>query len=298
MVGLAGLDLYYTSKGANGRGCRHLSLWAVAWQNLAVGFGVFRSTPTAARREGASYQREENLHLFKSRIDEHPILSSGEGQTTDAINERPTRIQGWECPLKHWGLVNETSGEIIELDCKSWKCLVHAPKMMWRWRTRIDWSGPFTLMLTITLVPEQKEPRQEAWRKLARYLKQAGVIHSIRVVELGHNTGMRHWHVLIGPVKRIEKKLLNEMVLASGLGEVCWISRIKDARHARNYVLKYLCKDLNAGSVYRKERRIQANRAVVSWRSIVETVNGRLDDRGVERTEPAAWALWKGEMAP
>jgi len=222
-------------------------------------------------------------------------MYSSAGVSSDLGPPRPTRIQGWECPLKHWGLINETTGEIIELDCKSWKCLVHAPKLMWRWRKRIDWSGPFTLMLTVTLVPEQKEPRQSSWRALARRLKKAGVIHSIRVVELGHNTGMRHWHILVGPVKYIRKALLNEMVLASGLGEVCWISRIRDARHARNYVLKYLCKDLNAGSVYRKERRIQANRAVTSWRQILAVVNERLDDRGVERSDPASWTLWKGE---
>jgi len=177
---------------------------------------------------------------------------------------------GWKCPYSAYWMLNETTGEVQDFDCKSWYCGVHAPLQSWRWYKRTEMI-PWTTMYTLTLVPEDKKKAAQAWTSMVRWLKkETGMTVYLRVMELGKRGGMRHWHILTDG-RPAQNALLSAQASRLGLGRVTWVSFVRNTKGATWYLLGYVTKSLG---VYDRRnsgwRRVTCSRKVASWKQVQE----------------------------
>lgn len=195
----------------------------------------------------------------------------------------------WDCTLRKGGLLNGQTGEVRELDCKRWACVEHGPKLAWRWRQRVA-MVPWRLMLTLSLVPEDRGAARAAWGKMAKWLRARGMTTYLRVMELGSEHGMRHWHVLVD-APWIEQAELSRRAAEVGLGSVVWVSRVKDRAGATYYLLGYVFKSLGVTDERQEGwRKVTVSRNIPSWPRVVEA---RADYKA-ER-DPGHWMVVGGD---
>jgi len=203
----------------------------------------------------------------------------------DADDSKSTQ-ERWDCSLRQVGLVNGATGEVRSLDCKRWACVEHGPKLAWRWRQRVS-MVPWTLMLTLTLVPETQAGARAAWSKMTRFLKAHGMRTYLRVMELGPKGGMRHWHVLID-APWIEQRELSEVALGAGLGSIVWVSRVKDREGATYYLLGYVFKSLGVTNGRQDGwRKLTVSRNIPSWPKVLRARHDVSSDRDSSRWDVA-----------
>jgi len=188
----------------------------------------------------------------------------------------------FECSYKHFVMFDETSGEVVDFDCRSWKCPVHGPRMLWRWKQRIS-MVPWQLFLTLTLVPENKAAAAASWTEYIRVLRRDfGVTTYLRTLELGPRGGMRHYHVLLHGTDYINANALRALSERVGFGRRTNIKKIKNAPGVTNYVTKalaYVLKEVGVDDPRTNGwRRVTCSRNLPSWPSILEKMNPLADD--------------------
>ncbi len=176
----------------------------------------------------------------------------------------------WTCPLSGMSLQNAATGEIRDMDCKRWSCLVHGPMLAWRWSQRIS-GVPWTRMITLTAVPESQAEARKAWTKLIRWLRTRGIVTYLRVMELGHVSGMRHWHVLVDGNQSIPQAELSSYAAQCGLGYVVWISKVRERAGAVWYLLGYVFKSLGVTDERQfRWRKVTVSRNIPNWERVLE----------------------------
>jgi len=196
----------------------------------------------------------------------------------------------WDCKLRKLELVNNATGEVRRLDCKAWSCMEHGPRLAWRWRTRVS-MVPWALMLTLTLVPEDRRKARVAWAKMRGFLKARGMITYLRVMELGPKGGMRHWHVLVD-CTFVDQGELSTYCASVGLGSVVWVSGVKDREGAVSYLLGYVFKSLGVTDERQEGwRKLTVSRNIPSWPKVLAA---RHDTR--EDSDRGRWFLAVGDF--
>ncbi len=188
----------------------------------------------------------------------------------------------WVCPLGGNVLLNYATGEVLAMDCKRWACAEHGPLLAWRWRTRVS-MVPWKLMLTLTNVPEDQGLARKGWQRLSRWLKTKGMTTYLRVMELGSEHGMRHWHVLVD-VDFIPVRELSVFAESCGLGKVVWASQVKSREGATWYLLGYVFKSLGVENARQKGwRKLTVSRNIPSWERVLEARHRGVDSRAGDR---------------
>ena len=183
----------------------------------------------------------------------------------------------FECSYKSFIMFDENSGEIATFDCKQWKCPVHGPQLLWRWKQRIGYV-PWQLFLTLTLVPEDKHQAAAAWTEYIRVLRRDyGVTSYLRTLELGSEGGMRHYHVLLHGSDYIDADRLRALSERVGFGKRTHITAIHDTAGVESYVTKtlaYVLKEVGIEDVRTKGwRRVTCSRNLPSWESWKAAIN-------------------------
>jgi len=182
-------------------------------------------------------------------------------------------LNRWTCPFKYIEIFNFATGERRALDCKRWACVEHGPKLAWRWRQRVG-MVPWKLMITLTLVPEDQQLARHAWTAMARWLRTKGMRTYLRVMELGGEHGMRHWHVLVD-CPRVEQAELSDKAGELGLGTVVWVSGVKSREGAVWYLLGYVFKSLGVDDDRQRGwRKLTVSRNIPSWNRVLEARYG------------------------
>jgi len=211
-----------------------------------------------------------------STVQERENATSGGSAPTVGT---PTQISGadsgkssyerWTCPYADLELRDGATGEVRSLDCKRWSCIEHGPRLAWRWRQRVG-MVPWRLMLTLTLVPEDRDEARRAWARMRRWLKARGLRTYLRVMELGPLHGMRHWHVLVD-CAWIDQADLSTTAAECGLGSVVWVSKVKDPVAATWYLLGYVFKSLGVEDERQDGwRKLTVSRNIPSWSRVLE----------------------------
>lgn len=231
----------------------------------------------------------------RGRVDPHPVLVDLILEQTNATALVPREVDNsrvWRCPYAGWRMLDKSTGESKEFDCKSWTCGVHGPLNKWRWEKRVS-GVPWQLMLTITLVPEDRLKARVAWTRIARWLRVQGVTTYLRVMEHGRLHGMRHWHVLVQGTAYLESNALTLNCQAAGTG-FAWVTAVRDRDAAVKYLLKYLFKDLGLAKDARDAgwRRVCASRNIAPWSLVQQRLAVNRGDIAPE----GDYMLWKGGM--
>ena len=151
----------------------------------------------------------------------------------------------WQCAYSGNRMVNKRTGESVHLNCKSWRCPVHGPRLLTDWFRRVG-SADYKLMWTFTLVPTDKALARRIWQELIRWMRRQGVQDYIKVLEFGNRTGMRHWHVLTTgadyvDIAKVEAKCF-ELGIGSKYGKGLDVTRVWQGQGAAEYLLKYTTK--------------------------------------------------------
>ncbi len=200
-------------------------------------------------------------------IDKRPDLAAAEAGA-DQGSQRSSSPDRWVCPLTGMRLFNFATGEILAMDCQRWSCLEHGPLLAWRWRTRVS-MVPWGLMLTLTLVPEDQAAARKAWTRVARWLRGKGMRTYLRVMELGSEHGMRHWHVLLD-VPYVDVRELSVYAERSGLGKVVYASKVRSREGAVYYLLGYVFKSLGVEDARQRGwRKLTVSRNIPNWDKVL-----------------------------
>lgn len=186
----------------------------------------------------------------------------------DSESEGGDQPDRWTCPLQQMRLFNFATGEVLAMDCKRWSCVEHGPILAWRWRQRVS-MVPWKLMLTLTLVPEDRELARKAWQRVARWLRSKGMRTYLRVMELGGEHGMRHWHILVD-LDYINVRQLSAYCANSGLGKIVYASKVRSREGATYYLLGYVFKSLGVEDERQRGwRKVTVSRNVPNWDKVV-----------------------------
>lgn len=175
------------------------------------------------------------------------------------------------CPQANWQYVDKATGEAADMDCKSWGCQVHGAMVAWRWSKRVLLSRymgrKWTMMLTITQVPEMGKYGRQCWSTFIRDIRKAWKFrHFVRALESGDKTGMRHYHVLLDGVTWVPKSQLDYLAVKAGYGQVTWFSPISGGDRVKcvQYVVKYATKAGTKVALKRNERRVTTGRGSIA----------------------------------
>lgn len=200
---------------------------------------------------------------------QRPTGMEGASAGADQGSERESPSDRWACPLQGMRLFNFANGEVLAMDCKRWACVEHGPKLAWRWRQRVS-MVPWKLMLTLTLVPEDQKLARKAWQRVARWLRSKGMRTYLRVMELGGEHGMRHWHILLD-IDYVDVRELSLYAVASGLGKIVYASEVHSREGATYYLLGYVFKSLGVeDDRQRGWRKLTVSRNIPSWERVLE----------------------------
>ncbi len=227
---------------------------------------------------------------MRSTTQERGIGSRLTSDAPTGAGSNKASYERWTCPFADLELRDGATGEVRSLDCKKWACIEHGPRLAWRWRQRVG-MVPWSLMLTLTLVPEDRDQARQAWARLRRWLKARGLRTYLRVMEIGHNPvnagapGMRHWHVLVDNLW-VDQMELSQAAGEAGLGTVVWVSKVKDHVAATWYLLGYVFKSLGVDDERNEGwRKLTVSRNIPSWPTVLAA---RADAR-----EPSADINWR-----
>ncbi len=176
-------------------------------------------------------------------------------------------------------------GEIVSLSCKEWKCRICGPRNAWRWRLRVS-RMEFKLMLLLTNVPEDQVKARQGWTKLWRALKKHGCTEYLRVMELGPEHGMRHWHVLTTGVPFVSVWWLSRLAQESGLGKIVYSRRVYEISGAVDYLLGYVFKSLGV-----PDERKKAWRAVTCSRGVPNASKALARAYPFRNADKARWSV-------
>lgn len=221
-----------------------------------------------------------------------PILVGPQESNETRIDPRVVlpRRMWWDCRYQRYRLVDKSTGEAVEFDCKQWSCLVHGPRVAWRWKMRLG-AVPWTHMVTLTLVPGDKGEARIAWQRVARWMRKETLLESfVRVMEYGGRSGMRHWHILtIGRAwKKADLGRLRDESRKAGLGSRVHVGRVGDRYGAVAYLLKYALKDIGVLDARRRGWRcITSSRDISPYSRVLERLGKEPKEKDFE--------LWKGE---
>ena len=213
-------------------------------QSTLLALGGDTSPPTARGERGRSFL---------------PLVHTEKTNDASFIN--------WDCPYQSWKMVNKLTGEVHDFDCKTWTCMVHGPLNAWRWGLRIS-NVPWTLMLTITNVPEDRAIARRGWQHFARWMRKQGVTTFVKTMELGPLHDMRHYHVLLAGVKYLPISSMNYLLQSHQHG-FAWVTPVKSKGRAARYILKYPLKDLGQSRLrFKGWRTVTASRSIPSWKDV------------------------------
>jgi len=200
------------------------------------------------------------------------------------------RVTQWDCRYQRYRLVDKATGESMEFDCKQWSCVVHGPRVAWRWRLRLG-AVPWQYMITLTLVPADQRDARVAWARVARWMRATGHMTTFaRVLEYGGRTGMRHWHVLIRGESwdKSDLRSLRDESRKAGLGTRVHVARVGDRVGAVGYLLKYALKDIGVLDARRRGWRcITVSRDIPAYSRVLARLG--------KENEGREFGLWKGE---
>jgi hypothetical protein len=120
----------------------------------------------------------------------------------------------------------------------------------YHWACRVSEAHP-ERMLTLTNIPQDRAKAYLAFQHLVRDIRQEGIrFDYARFLEVGHNTGMVHFHI----AQRgdyIPVRWLSARASANGLGKIVHIEACHGAG-PQFYLAKYITKDDNSLPGWRK----------------------------------------------
>ena len=132
------------------------------------------------------------------------------------------------------------TGEIRDFNCNSWNCPVCVPKIAWKYACRVAYARP-ERMITLTNVPHDRQKARLAWIQLARDIRAKTPFEYAKFVEVGHKTGMLHWHLAeVGGY--IPQRWLSARAEANGLGKIVDIRKCY-GEGPSFYLSKYITKE-------------------------------------------------------
>ena len=113
--------------------------------------------------------------------------------------------------------------------------------MAYHWACRVSEAHP-ERMFTITNIPHDKTKAYLGFQHLVRDIRKEGMrMEYCRFLEVGHQTGMRHFHF----AQRgdfIPVRWLSRHASANGLGKIVWAEKCYGAG-PQFYLAKYITKD-------------------------------------------------------
>lgn len=146
-----------------------------------------------------------------------------------------------DCKYSAWYWLNATSGEIKPFNCGSWSCRQHQGAVAYHWACRVSEAHP-ERMLTLTNIPTDKARAYLGFQQLVRDIRQEGMrFDYARFLEVGHQTGMRHFHI----AQRgdfIPVRWLSVHAAANGLGKIVHAEACR-GQGPSFYLAKYITKD-------------------------------------------------------
>ena len=155
-----------------------------------------------------------------------------------------------DCKYNTWYWLYVNTGETKPFNCGSWNCRQHQASVAYHWACRVAESQP-ERMITLTNIPEDKLRACLAFQHLVQDIRREGMrFDYARFLEVGHETGMRHFHI----AQRgdfIPKKWLSSRASANGLGRIVDIEKCYGLGPAF-YVGKYITKDDSSIQGWRK----------------------------------------------
>jgi len=146
-----------------------------------------------------------------------------------------------ECKYTTWYWLNVNTGEIKPFNCGSWRCPQHQGAVAYRWACRVAESHP-ERMVTLTNIPHDKTAAYLGFQQLVTAIRREGMrFEYCRFLEIGHETGMRHFH-LAQRGDFIPVRWLSRHAAANGLGKIVHAEACYGAGPAF-YLGKYITKD-------------------------------------------------------
>ena len=145
------------------------------------------------------------------------------------------------CKYSTWYWLNQDTGEIKGYNCGSWSCPQHQGATAYKWAARLAMAHP-ERMVTLTNIPRDKVTAYHGFMQLVRDIRAEGIrFEYCRFLEVGHNTGMQHFHM----AQRgdfVPVRWLSQRAEANGLGKIVYI----EACHGEGpkwYLAKYVTKE-------------------------------------------------------
>jgi len=146
-----------------------------------------------------------------------------------------------DCKYTTWYWLNVNTGEIKPFNCGSWGCRQHQGAMAYHWACRVSEAHP-ERMLTLTNIPHNKVEAYLGFQHLIQDIRREGIrIDYCRFLEVGHKTGMRHFH-LAQRGDFIPVRWLSRRCQANGLGKIVYAEACYGAG-PQFYLAKYITKD-------------------------------------------------------
>jgi hypothetical protein len=146
-----------------------------------------------------------------------------------------------DCKYITWTWLNQTTGEIKPFNCGSWNCRQHQGAVAYHWACRVSEAHP-ERMITLTNIPHDKTDAYLGFQQLVRDIRAEGMrFDYARFLEVGHETGMRHFHI----AERgdfIPVRWLSKHAAANGLGKIVHAEHCHGAG-PQFYLAKYITKD-------------------------------------------------------
>jgi hypothetical protein len=137
--------------------------------------------------------------------------------------------------------LNQSTGEIRPYNCGSWSCDQHKAATAYSWACRVALAAP-QRMITLTNIPPDKIAAYHGFQQLVRDIRAEGMrFEYCRFLEVGHKTGMRHFH-LAQRGDFIPVKWLSIHAAANGLGKIVHAEKCYGEGPAF-YLAKYITKD-------------------------------------------------------
>ncbi|MBA7552811.1 hypothetical protein ES705_45387 [subsurface metagenome] len=146
-----------------------------------------------------------------------------------------------ECKYITWSWLNVKTGETKPFNCGSWSCRQHQGAVAYHWACRVSEAHP-ERMLTLTNIPHNKQAAYLGFQNLVRDIRNEGMrFEYCRFLEIGHKTGMRHFH-LAQRGDFIPVRWLSPRAAANGLGKIVDAEACYGAG-PQFYLSKYITKD-------------------------------------------------------
>jgi hypothetical protein len=146
-----------------------------------------------------------------------------------------------DCKYITWYWLNVNTGEVKPFNCGSWSCTQHQGAVAYHWACRVAEAQP-QRMFTLTNIPHDKVQAYLGFQHLVQDIRREGMqIQYCRFLEVGHKTGMQHFH-LAQRGDFIPVRWLSKHAAANGLGKIVYAEECYGAG-PQFYLAKYITKD-------------------------------------------------------